>query len=301
MGQGEQPGASRGLAMAIVAYGLWGLFPIYWKQLASVPAPEVLAHRVLWALVFAALLLLARRSLGRALRLLAEPAKRRAMLLSAGLIAANWGLFIWAVSVDRVTEASLGYYINPLLNVVLARLVLGERLRPFQAVAVGVAASGVIYLTLSRGELPWVSLVLATTFSLYGLVRKRAPIGPVDGLAIETGLVTPFAIGYLLLLDPPLGRFAASADLGLIALLVGSGVATSVPLLAFADAARRLRYTTLGMVQYLAPTLQLACAVLLYGEPFRREHAITFGLIWCAVAIYLGDAVLRRRPLPAPA
>lgn len=301
MEQREEPGAGRGVAMALVAYGLWGLFPIYWKQLAAIPAAEVLAHRVLWALVFAVVVLLGRRSFRRALAVLAVPAKRRAMLLSSALIAGNWGIFIWAVSRDRVTEASLGYYINPLLNVLLARIVLGERLRPFQAVAVALAASGVAYLTLARGEVPWVSLVLATSFALYGLVRKRAPVGPLEGLAVETGLVTPVALAYLLWLDPPLGHLGGGLSAPLVALLVGSGVATSVPLLAFADAARRLRYTTLGMVQYLAPTLQLACAVILYGEPFGPEHAVTFGLIWCAVAVYLADALLRRRAVPAAA
>lgn len=286
--------------MAVVAYGLWGLFPIYWKQLAAIPATEVLAHRVLWSLAFVALLLFARRAWRGALSVLADPAKRRAMIASTCLIAVNWGLFIWAVSADRVTEASLGYYINPLLNVVLARLVLGETLRPFQAVAVAIAAAGVAYLTFARGSLPWVSIVLACSFALYGLVRKRAPVGAVHGLAIETGLAAPAAIIYLALLDPPLGHLSGGS-LGLVALLVGSGVATAIPLLAFADAARRLRYTTLGMVQYLAPTLQLGCAVLLYGEPFREEHAVTFGLIWCAIALYVVDAVHRRYRLVAPA
>ena len=297
----EEDSGRRGLVMAIVAYGLWGLFPIYWKQLASVPATEVLAHRVMWSLVFVATFLIVKRAWRRTLKVLGDPAQRRAMLLSTALIATNWGIFIWAVSVDRVTEASLGYYINPLLNVVLARLVLGESLRPWQAVAVALAALGVIYLTLARGSLPWVSLVLATTFALYGLVRKRAPVGAVDGLAIESGLATPAAVVYLSFLDPPLGRFAGGEG-AIVALLVGSGIATSVPLLAFADAARRLRYITLGMVQYLAPTLQLGCAVLLYGEPFRKDQAVTFGLIWAAVAVYLGDALHRRyRAAPAPA
>lgn len=299
----DDESSTRGLAMAIAAYGLWGLFPIYWKQLAAVPAVEVLAHRVAWSFVFVAALLVAQRAFRRCLRILRDREQRRAMLLSSALIAINWGIFIWAVSVDRVTEASLGYYINPLLNVALARMFLGERLRPWQAAAVAVAATGVVFLTVSRGTLPWVSLVLAVSFALYGLVRKRAPVGAVDGLTIESGLAAPAAVIYLALLDPPLGHLVHNdGDLALVAFLVGAGIATSLPLLAFADAARRLRYTTLGMVQYLAPTLQLGCAVLLYGEPFEREHAVTFGLIWAAVAIYLADALRwRYRPVSASA
>lgn len=286
--------------MAVVAYSLWGLLPIYWKLLGAVPAIEVLTHRIVWSLGFIAVLLFARRGWRRTLGFLRDRETRGAMLLSPALIATNWFIFIWAVSADRVTEASLGYYINPLLNVALARVFLGERLRPLQGVAVALAAIGVVTLTVMRGELPWVSVVLAVSFALYGLVRKRTPVGAVEGLAIETGLVTPLAIGYLLLLSPPLGHLV-TADPVTVGLLVGAGVITAVPLLAFAGAARRLRYTTLGMIQYLAPTLQLGCAVLLYGEAFTQAHAITFGLIWIAVLLYVIDMLRRPSPDPAPA
>ena len=286
--------------MAVVAYSLWGLLPIYWKLLGAVPAIEVLTHRIVWSLGFIAVLLFARRGWRRTLGFLRDRETRGAMLLSTALIATNWFIFIWAVSADRVTEASLGYYINPLLNVALARVFLGERLRPLQGVAVALAAIGVVTLTVMRGELPWVSVVLAVSFALYGLVRKRTPVGAVEGLAFETGLVTPLAIGYLLLLSPPLGHLV-TADPVTVGLLVGAGVITAVPLLAFAGAARRLRYTTLGMIQYLAPTLQLGCAVLLYGEAFTQAHAITFGLIWIAVLLYVIDMLRRPSPDPAPA
>ena len=286
--------------MAVVAYSLWGLLPIYWKLLGAVPAIEVLTHRIVWSLGFIAVLLFARRGWRRTLGFLRDRETRGAMLLSTALIATNWFIFIWAVSADRVTEASLGYYINPLLNVALARVFLGERLRPLQGVAVALAAIGVVTLTVMRGELPWVSVVLAVSFALYGLVRKRTPVGAVEGLAIETGLVTPLAIGYLLLLSPPLGHLV-TADPVTVGLLVGAGVIPAVPLLAFAGAARRLRYTTLGMIQYLAPTLQLGCAVLLYGEAFTQAHAITFGLIWIAVLLYVIDMLRRPSPDPAPA
>lgn len=283
-----------GLAWALVAYGLWGLFPIYWKQLSSVPAMEVLAHRIVWSVVFTLGVLVLRRRLGEVVRTVRDRALLKTLLISTLLIATNWGLFIWAVSENRVTEASLGYYINPLLNVVLARVFLGERLSGLQLAAVCLAACAVLYLTIVQGSLPWVSLVLAVTFSLYGLVRKRAPVGPLIGLTVETGLALPVAIVYLLLLDPPFSSLG-SAPLGIRALLVGAGIATALPLLAFAAAAHRLRYTTLGMVQYLAPSVQLACAVLLYGEPFRQEQFVSFALIWIAVALYVAEAV-RHRP-----
>ncbi|MEC7524224.1 MAG: EamA family transporter RarD [Myxococcota bacterium] len=287
-----------GALMALVAYGLWGLLPIYWKLLSEVPAIEVLTHRIVWSLGFIAALLFARSGWRRTLGFLRDRETRRVMFLSTALIATNWFIFIWAVSADRVTEASLGYYINPLLNVALARVFLGERLRPLQGVAVALAALGVAWLTFSRGALPWVSVVLAVTFALYGLVRKRAPVGAVEGLAIETGLVTPLAIGYLLTLTPAFGHLVTS-DALTVSLLVGAGVITAVPLLAFAGAARRLRYSTLGMIQYVAPTLQLGCAVLLYGEAFTADHAVTFGLIWVAVLVYVVDMVRVRAPQPA--
>ena len=287
-----------GALMALVAYGLWGLLPIYWKLLSEVPAIEVLTHRIVWSLGFIAALLFARSGWRRTLGFLRDRETRRVMFLSTALIATNWFIFIWAVSADRVTEASLGYYINPLLNVALARVFLGERLRPRQGVAVALAALGVAWLTFSRGALPWVSVVLAVTFALYGLVRKRAPVGAVEGLAIETGLVTPLAIGYLLTLTPALGHLLTS-DALTVSLLVGAGVITAVPLLAFAGAARRLRYSSLGMIQYVAPTLQLGCAVLLYGEAFTADHAVTFGLIWVAVLVYVVDMVRVRAPQPA--
>jgi len=285
-----------GAAMALAAYSMWGLLPIYWKLLDHVPALEVLAHRIVWSLGFIAALLFARRAWGRTFGALKDPETRYWMLLSTCLIATNWGLFIWAVSADRVTEASLGYYINPLLNVALAGLFLGESLRRLQAIAVLLATAGVTYLTFALGALPWVSIVLAVSFALYGLVRKRTPVGAVEGLAIETGLVTPIALGFLALQSPPFGRLVTE-NASTVALLTLSGVVTALPLLAFAGAARRLRYTTLGMVQYLAPTLQLACAVLLYDEPFGSAHAVTFGLIWLAVGLYLFDLLRIRRQL----
>ena len=283
--------------MALIAYVLWGVFPIYWKLLDAVPPFEILAHRILWSLAFVVILLMLTGRLRSVVRPLRDKKLRGALVLSTGLIATNWGLFIWAVSVDRISDASLGYYINPLLNVLIGRVFLGERLRPLQSLAVALAAAGVVWLTFSQGSLPWVSLVLALTFCLYGLVRRSVPVGAVDGLAIETGLTVPFVLVYLFSLEPPLGHFT-SADAMTTTLMVASGVVTAMPLLAFAGAARRLRFSTLGMIQYLAPSLQLGCAVWIYHEPFGVDQAITFGLIWSAVGLYVVDGLHQSRNTP---
>lgn len=285
------PRASGGVVLALVAYGTWGIFPIYWAQLRHVPPLEVLSHRVLWSCVLVGGLLAARGRLREAGAALRDRAGRRALLASTVLIAINWFLFIWAVGAGRILEASLGYYINPLVNVALGRLALGERLTRAAQVAVVLAAGGVVVMAAGTGAIPWVSLILAVTFGLYGLCRKLATVGPLVGLAVETGLTAPLAVIAIAILGARGVAAAPSADVATWLLLAGSGAATAVPLLAFAAAARRLRLSTLGIVQYVAPTLQLACAVLLYGEPFTRTHAIAFALIWAGVALYAGDSL----------
>lgn len=275
--------------MGLIAYSLWGFLPIYWKWLGSIPPFEILAHRILWSFVFIVAVLALTGALGRTWGHLRDTKRRRALVLSTALIGANWGIFIYAVAVDRVSDASLGYYINPLFNVLIGGLFLGETLRGPQRVAVALAAMGVTWLTYAQGSLPWISLVLALTFCLYGLVRRRLPVKATEGLAIETGLTVPVALAYLLWLTPPLGD-AMQADAGIWALLVGSGVVTAIPLLAFAGAAMRLEFATLGMIQFLAPSLQLACAVLIYDKPFGRDQAVAFAFIWAAVLLYAGDA-----------
>lgn len=284
--------ARRGLWFAVGAYGLWGVFPIYWKQLGHVAAERLLAHRVVWSFAFVLALVAAQGGLPAARRAWADPRARRALATSTVLISTNWWLFIWAVNGGHILEASLGYYMNPLLNVLVGRVVLGERLSRAQTIGVALAAAGVVNLAVSTGRLPWVSLVLAGSFAAYGLVRKRAPVDARTGLLVETGLVTPLALVFLAV------RAWAGADDGAPpldvkswALVVGSGVATGWPLLWFAEAAKRLRLSTLGIVQYIAPTLQLACGVLVYGEPFTSAHAVTFALIWSAVALYVVSAL----------
>lgn len=298
----ESPAAPRasGVAFAFAAYLTWGFFPAYWKLLTGVSPLEIIAHRVLWSFVFVAGLLTVARRWQEVARVLRRGRTLGALLVSTALITFNWFIFIWAVNVGHVTQASLGYYINPLVNVVLARLFLGERLRGLQWPAVALAAAGVLFLAVSRGEVPWVSLLLAGTFGAYGLVRKMASVEALPGLAVETGLAAP--VGLLYLLFGPLEEPALGGSTRELLLLIGSGVATALPLLWFAIAARRLRYSTLGIIQYIAPTCQLVLAVLAYGEDFTSHHAITFALIWTAVLLYALDGVWgrSRRPAPAP-
>ena len=298
----ESPAATRasGFAYALAAYLAWGLFPIYWKQLTGVPPLQLIAHRVVWSFVLMLGLLTVFKRWPEVRRALSQRRTLAALLLSTALISSNWFLFIWAVNTGHVLEASLGYYINPLLNVVLARIVLGERLRPLQLVAVGLAAVGVVYLTVGMGVLPWVSLVLALTFGVYGLVRKVAPVEPLTGLAVETGFATPVAVLYLLAVPLSHGGPVLAGTMRESLLLMGSGVVTALPLLWFALGAKRLRYSTLGIIQYLAPTCQLGLAVLVYGEPFTSRHAVTFVLIWTAVLMYAADTVRGSRTSPAP-
>lgn len=280
-----------GLAAATSAYLAWGLFPLYWKQLEAVSALHIVAHRVIWSFAFVALLLVATKRWREFSTALTSWRTLWPMLCSTSLISCNWLLFIWAINSGRITQGSLGYYINPLANVLLATVFLGERLRPLQLLAIALAAIGVINLTVAGGEFPWVALTLASTFAVYGLVRKLAPIEALPGLGVETFLVTPLALGWVVWMAVQRGAFLLG-EAGLeSALLVGAGVVTALPLLWFAVAARRLRYATMGVLQYIAPTCQLGIAVLVYGEPFTHHHAITFTLIWIAVILYAVDSV----------
>ncbi|MCK6550108.1 EamA family transporter RarD [Myxococcota bacterium] len=290
----SDPRASSGVLYAASAYLAWGVFPIYWKQLAAIPPAQILAHRVLWSFVFVGGLLRFTTGFGAVRTAAASATARRALAASTALISLNWFLFIWAVNTGRILEASLGYYINPLLNVLAGRLVFGERLSRAQLVAVGLAAIGVGYLAIAQGRLPWVSVVLAATFASYGVVRKRAPVDSATGLFVETALVTPLAVAFLagLVVTAP-GELPREP--WTIALCLGAGVVTALPLLWFAEGARRIRYSTLGILQYIAPTSQLLCGVLLYGERFTRAHAITFALIWSAVVVYAWDGLRRAR------
>lgn len=282
--------------LGIGAYAIWGLLPLYFHALKGVPALQVLAHRVLWSMLLLALLVLVLRR-GRSI---AAAARGRTLLLlaaSAALIATNWLIYIWAVQHDHVLEASLGYFINPLVNVALGVAVLGERLRRWQAVAIGVAGLGVVILAASGGGALWISLTLAASFGTYGLLRKVVAIDALGGLTIETLLL---AVPAALLLGMTAANGTASFGTapGVDALLIASGAVTAAPLLMFAAAARRMPYATLGLIQYIAPTLQFSIAVAL-GEPVRGVHLLTFALIWAGCALYAADTVRAARQVDA--
>ncbi|MDG1579817.1 EamA family transporter RarD [Pseudomonas sp. GOM6] len=286
---------TRGYILGIAAYIIWGLFPLYFKAIQAVPPLEIVVHRALWSALFGMILLQLWKHPGWWRELRDNP-KRLAVLTGSGLlIASNWLVYVWAVNNGRMLEASLGYYINPLINVLLGMLLLGERLRRLQWVAVGLAAVGVLQQLWQVGSLPWVSLVLALTFGFYGLIRKQAPVAALPGLVVETWLLLPVAIGWLLLHPAAVSAqpdfWSSSEALWLIA----AGPITLVPLLCFNAAARHLPYTTLGFLQYIAPTLVLLQAVLLFGETLESSKLLSFVCIWAALFIYSLDIWLGMR------
>lgn len=286
--------AATGVACSVGAYALWGVFPIYFKAVAAVPALEVLAHRIVWSVALVALLL----SFQRGWRLVVGALRNRRLLItlagSALVISLNWGVFIWAVADGRILECSLGYYINPLVSVLLGVAVLRERLRPMQWLAVAIAAAGVAIEVVSFGTLPWVALTLAISFAFYGLIRKTAPVDPVSGLFIETLLLSPAAVIFLAVLAVQGEGAFLTQGLRIDALLLLAGPITALPLLLFVAGAQRIRLTTVGLLQYIAPTGHFLLAVFVYHEPFTPVHLATFAFIWLALAIY-SLSILRRR------
>ena len=278
-----------GVFFALAAFASWGLLPVYWKFLAGVPSHEILMHRILWTSVFAlALVAIAGRS-AEVRAILRTPRQLLALTASSLLLAGNWLVFIWAVHRGEIVATSLGYYLNPMISVALGVFVLGETLRPLQLVAVAIAAIGVIAFSVLSGELPWISLVLAASFALYGLIRKQVPVASIAGIAVETGILAPIAAAGIAWREwHGAGAFSQPAHHGghERALLIAAGVVTALPLIWFASAARRLRLSTIGLLQYLAPSLALVIAVLAYDEPFTRAHAVSFLFIWTALALY---------------
>jgi len=290
----------RGLLAAFSGYLAWGLVPLFWKQLAGVDAHELIAHRIVWSCVLLAPLLAWRGGWSEARAALRTPRGFGINFLSSVLLTTNWLVYVWAVNAGHVIECSLGYFLVPLLNVALGKFVLHEKLRRAQWFAIGLAAAGVALELIRLGRLPWIALVLAASFGTYGLLRKQSALGPLTGLAVETALLAPFAAGVLIWRAQAgtgaLGHASASTQ----ALIFGSGVVTAVPLLLFAYGARRLKLTTLGVLQYAAPTVQFALGVLVYHEPFAHERAQAFALIWTGLAIYSIDAIWNgRRRSPA--
>jgi len=282
-----------GALYALTAYGIWGFAPIYWVETRVFPAPELLAYRVLASLGVALVLIaLLRgwRELGAALRSWRSAASSA---VAALLLGVNWLTFIWAVQHGQILETSLGYYINPLVNVLLGLLILRERLNRAQTLAVLLAAAGVAIQTIGHGELPWIALLLAGSFGLYGLVRKLGPAAPLAGFGVETLALAPLAGLHLFHLAGRGDAAVPAASAGMQLLVAGSGLLTAVPLLAFASAAQRLPLSTLGMFQYLAPTLSFLLAIVVYGEPFTRAHALNFVFVWLALALYFWDSLQR--------
>lgn len=286
-----------GILYAALAYLLWGLFPLYFRQLAAVPATEVLVHRIVWSLLFVLIVMTLRRQWAWLVPVLRRPRVLGAFASSALLLSTNWLTYIWSVGHGHVVDASLGYFITPLVNVLLGYTVLNERPRPAQWTALALATAGVLWLTVQSGQLPWIALVLAGSFGSYGLLRKVAVLGALEGLTLETLLLAPAAlIALLLWMARGSGSFPAP-DLATNLWLIGVGPLTAVPLLLFAAGARRISMTTLGLLQYLGPTIQFLLGVWLFNEPFTTARGVGFGFIWLGLIAYSADGwrVARQR------
>ncbi|MFF7812261.1 EamA family transporter RarD [Streptomyces sp. NPDC007945] len=293
---GGAGGESRaGLAYGIAAYAIWGLFPLYWPLLEPASAGEILAHRMVWSFVFVALALVALRRWGWVKELFAHPRKLGLLTVAAAVITVNWGLYIWSVNNGHVVEASLGYFINPLVTIALGVLVLKERLRPAQWTAVGIGIAAVLVLAVGYGRPPWISLVLAVSFAAYGLVKKQVNIGGLESLAAETAVLFLPALGYLLFLGSRSELAFGTEGAGHMALLAATGVVTAIPLVCFGAAAIRLPLSTLGLLQYLAPTFQFLLGVAYFHEAMPPERWIGFSLVWLALTLLTWDALRTAR------
>ena len=285
--------ARRGLLLGVAAYAMWGLFPLYWPLLEPAGAVEILAHRIFWsAAVMLAVLVGTSRSLRNVLR---EPRTRRILALAAVLIAVNWGTYIWGVNNGHVVETSLGYFINPLVTVLMGVVLLGERLRRLQWSALGMACLAVIGLTVDYGHPPWIALVLAFSFGSYGLAKKKADAGAVESVTFETVLLAPVALAYLAYLGAVgQSQFTGSGP-GEEALLASTGLVTAVPLLCFGASATRIPLTTIGLLQYLTPTIQFVIGVAVYHEPMPAMRWAGFALVWVALVVFSVESLLHRR------
>lgn len=285
---------SRAVLAAVTAFFLWGVLPVYWKATVSVGSTVIVAHRVWGTILFLIPLLRSRGELGAWVAALKSPRLLWVHGWAALLLTANWSLFIWANQHGRIVEASVGYFLNPLLNVLIGFLFLGERLTRLQIVSVSLAALGVLLQVVILGHFPWIALLLASTFGVYGLVRRKSPLGSLTGLAVETVLVLPFALGWLAwchLQGQPLWGRGTPLEIGLV---MGAGIATALPLLTFAYAARQLRFSTLGLLQFIAPTGQFLIGALLYHEPVTAGALMSFGCIWAGVAVFCAEAFGKR-------
>ncbi|MDB5764554.1 MAG: rarD [Herminiimonas sp.] len=278
---------------AVTAYAIWGLFPVYFKSLQDIPPIEILLHRIVWSLVFLAIVLTSRRQWSWLAVVLRRPRVLAGFTASAVLLSTNWFIYIWAVNNGRIIDASLGYFINPLVNVLLGFMLLHERLRPGQWASVALAGAGVAWLTWQGGHLPWIGLMLALTFGTYGLLRKTAALGALEGLSLETLVLFPIAAAYLIILTLNDHNAFITASTSSKWLLAAAGPITAIPLLMFAAGARRIPLSLLGLLQYVGPTLQLLLGVWLYHEPFSGERLAGFAVIWMALAVYSAEGLWR--------
>ncbi|GGI83015.1 EamA family transporter RarD [Shewanella gelidii] len=285
----------KGVILALCAYFFWGFAPLYFKLLGDTSATEILIHRVIWSFIFMVILMSGFGGFGRLRLLFKEPKRLGVLAITSMLIAGNWLLFIWAVNNDHMLDASLGYFINPLFNVLLGMLFLGERLRKLQWFAVALAAGGVLIQLISFGSIPVLSLALASSFGVYGLLRKKANVDAKTGLLVETAILFPVAILYLVFAQDSQTANMLTNDLNTNLLLMAAGIVTTVPLLCFAGAAVRIPLSMLGFFQYIGPSIMFILAVSLFGEPFDGEKGVTFGFIWCALFVFTFDMLHRRR------
>ena len=277
--------AQIGIGYALLAFSAWGFLPIYWKLLDTLPSLEILAHRMVWSVLFLVVLLAVQKRLAEFRDLFKTPKYVLMLLGTAVLLGINWFFYIYGVNTNQIVETSLGYFINPLFNVLLGVIFLKERLNFWQVLALVMATLGVLNFLRGLDSLPWIALVLACTFSCYGLLRKMIPVKPLVGLLVETSLLSPFALIMIVVWNAE-GVENFGGEWKNIFFLVGAGVITALPLLWFTNAGKRLRYSTLGFINYMTPSIQLIIGVFLYNEPFTSTHAVTFGLIWTGLFIF---------------
>jgi chloramphenicol-sensitive protein RarD len=285
---------TQGIFYAVLAYLSWGLLPLFWKQLETIPAVSVLAHRILWSSVFAlALCLFTKR--GELRKYFSNPKSLAGLAVSGSLLSINWGVFIYAVNTGQLIEASLGYFINPLVSIVLGMIFFGEKLNKVQLVAFLLAMVGVAYLTVNYGRFPWMAVVLALTFGVYGLMKKKMNYDSMSALTVETTLIAPIALGYLVFgVSDGIASFTAQ-PFSMMILLVLTGIVTSLPLYWFGTAAVRIPLYSIGFFQYIAPSIKLFIGVCLFRETFSTTHAVSFFLIWTGLALYIGDIIIKLR------
>ncbi|MFZ5942632.1 MAG: EamA family transporter RarD [Bacillota bacterium] len=275
-----------GIIYGVLAYTVWGILPLYWKLLNSVASYEILAHRIFWSFIFVAVLLYFSSDWEKMKQLLSNRKNIAVISLCSIIVTINWGIYIWAVNSNQVIEASMGYYINPLVVFLFSVTILKERLNKWQVAAILLAGAGVLIITLEYGKVPWIALGLALSFALYGLIKKLLKVDSLVGLALETAVIAPFAFSFIIMRQVQGAGALGSVPIPTVILLVGSGIATATPLLWFAQATQRVKFSTIGFLQYIAPTLSLLLGVVVFKEPFMGTHLLSFSLIWLALIIY---------------